>query len=247
MNITKEIEMLEISSSIMGRTSTIYPVIFHDDDNVILVDTGFPNQLELFKEAFISSGIPFDKLNKIILTHQDVDHIGNLAAFISNSNKSLDILCHEIEKSYIDGEKQAVKLTQMEANLDKLPEDRKAFLHVLKSFFDKLKPCITATVTDGEVLPACNGITVIHTPGHTPGHICLYHNDSKTLIAGDTFTIENGSLKLSAPQINYNKEDYIASIKKLSGYNILRTVCYHGGIYEGNVSQELLQLVENRK
>jgi glyoxylase-like metal-dependent hydrolase (beta-lactamase superfamily II) len=40
-------------------------------------------------------------------------------------------------------------------------------------------------LTDGEVLDSAGGVLVVHTPGHTPGHVSLLHLDSRTLITGD--------------------------------------------------------------
>lgn len=40
-------------------------------------------------------------------------------------------------------------------------------------------------LSDGDRLPCCNGV-VIHTPGHTPGSVCLWFEDHKLLVAGDT-------------------------------------------------------------
>ncbi len=44
---------------------------------------------------------------------------------------------------------------------------------------------VNTNLTDGEELDYGGGITVIQVPGHTPGHLCLYHEKSKSLIAGD--------------------------------------------------------------
>ena len=43
---------------------------------------------------------------------------------------------------------------------------------------------------DGQELPYCGGIRVIH----TPGHISLYLRQSKTLVAGDSMYSVNGTL-----------------------------------------------------
>src|SRR6478735_5724306 len=37
-------------------------------------------------------------------------------------------------------------------------------------------------MTDGEVLPIAGGLRVVHTPGHSPGHVSLLHEESRTLI-----------------------------------------------------------------
>ena len=34
-------------------------------------------------------------------------------------------------------------------------------------------------------------LQLIHTPGHTPGHVCIYHEESKTLFTGDTLFKES--------------------------------------------------------
>ena len=40
-------------------------------------------------------------------------------------------------------------------------------------------------LSDGDRLPCCNG-AVLHTPGHTPGSVCLWFEEHKLLISGDT-------------------------------------------------------------
>jgi mRNA degradation ribonuclease J1/J2 len=68
---------LTITSS--GATPrVIHPTLLWDDENVILVDTGVPGQLQAIREAMDKLGVPFRRLDKVIITHQDVDHIGSL-------------------------------------------------------------------------------------------------------------------------------------------------------------------------
>src|SRR5579885_3582441 len=51
MQIANGLTMLEITATTMGRTTTICPTVLWDDQNVVLVDTGYPGQLSLFREA----------------------------------------------------------------------------------------------------------------------------------------------------------------------------------------------------
>ena len=39
---------------------------------------------------------------------------------------------------------------------------------------------------DGEVLPVAGGLRVVHTPGHSPGHVSFLHEPTRTLITGDS-------------------------------------------------------------
>ena len=186
MQIAKGLKMLEISANIMGKQEIIYPVLFQDNNTVILVDTGYPGLLPAFHETINKAGVPFEKLNKIIITHHDIDHIGSLSSILKDSSEKIEVLAHEKEKPYIEGTKCPTKLALLEATLDSQSNQMKTIYKSLKTFYDNTKVKVDKTMADGEDLPYCGGITVIYTPGHTPGHICLYHTQSKTLIAGDT-------------------------------------------------------------
>jgi glyoxylase-like metal-dependent hydrolase (beta-lactamase superfamily II) len=52
---------------------------------------------------------------------------------------------------------------------------------------------------------------VINTPGHTPGHISLYHKPSKTLIAGDAMRVMDGQLLGPAPEQTLDVDTAIKS------------------------------------
>lgn len=244
MKIADKIEMLEISSTIMEKLETIYPTLMWDDHNTILIDTGYPNQLEKFQEAMHHADVSFNRLNKIIITHHDIDHMGSLSIITKESKEDIEILAHPEEKPYIQGEKQSIKLAALEAQLDSLPQQTKPVYEGFKRFYDSNKINIDRTITDGEILPYCGGIAVIYTPGHTPGHICLYHIQSKTLIAGDMLSIEEGILIKAPSFTHYDKVAAKKSLEKLTQYDIEVVICYHGGIYEGNVNHRILELTK---
>ena len=179
--------------------------------------------------------VPFRHLKTIIITHQDIDHIGSLPDFISKSPHKLDILASEIEKPYIQGEKMLIKITpesieQAVASLpaDISPEWRKAFRSALEN---PPKGPVNGILEDGLELANCGGIIVIHTPGHTPGHVSLYHKQSKTLIAADALVVSDGQLLGPIPEYSVNYELAMQSIKKFIKYDIEAVICYHGGLY----------------
>jgi glyoxylase-like metal-dependent hydrolase (beta-lactamase superfamily II) len=93
-------------------------------------------------------------------------------------------------------------------------------------------------------LPYCGGITVINTPGHTPGHISLYHKPSKTLIAGDAMIVADGRLLGPNPQYTLDMKTAIESLKKLMQYDIETVICYHGGLYKDNANRRIAELAK---
>lgn len=44
---------------------------------------------------------------------------------------------------------------------------------------------VTTELHDQDLLDVAGGLRVLHTPGHTPGHVSLLHEESGVLITGD--------------------------------------------------------------
>jgi glyoxylase-like metal-dependent hydrolase (beta-lactamase superfamily II) len=243
LRIADGIEMLEIPCNIMGRMTNIYPVLIWDDKDMVLVDTGFPGQLEKFQEAVKKMGLPFERISKILITHQDIDHVGSLASIVKELNGKVEVIAHEIEKQYITGERTPIKLALLEKNKDSLPDERKGFYEILKAGFANSKTNVDRIVLDGDVLPYCGGIKVIYTPGHTPGHIALYHRDSKTLITGDAMNIQDGHLVGPNQEHTYDMDEAVKSLQKFAQYDIQNIVCYHSGLYDSNANEAICELI----
>lgn len=87
--------MLEISANILGEVNIIHPTLIRDEESVILVDTGFPGQLAQLWETIEQAGVPFDKLNKVIITHQDIDHIGSLSTIRGEAKQTIEVLASD--------------------------------------------------------------------------------------------------------------------------------------------------------
>lgn len=246
MKIADGIEMFDITANLMTGPGIINPVLIWDEDEVLLVDSGFPHQVQQFREAFEKASLPFERLSKIIVTHSDTDHVGGLVSILNDSPQKITVLAHEKEKPYIEADLPPLRMTQMEEQLKILPENRRqqmvGLYESLKANYKKLKVYVDTTVGDGEVLPYCGGIIVVYTPGHTPGHICLYHKRSKTLIAGDMLNVESGVLTHAPRFTCLDKEDYAESLKKLTKYDIETVICYHGGLYRDNPNKRIGEL-----
>ncbi|MBP0725461.1 MBL fold metallo-hydrolase [Bacillus sp. RG28] len=245
MKIANGIESIELVMNMMGQQSVIHPTLIWNENEVILVDTGIPGQLGEIREAVEKAGVSFDKLSKIILTHQDIDHIGSLSEILKASGHKIEVFAHEEDKPYIEGDKPFIKMNpeRVAKMVESLPEEQR---QKVKAMFEiSLAAKVDQTISDGDVLPYCGGITVIFTPGHTPGHISLYHHQSKTLIVGDALVAENGILMGPRPHVTPDMEKALQSIKKLTEYDIETVICYHGGVIKENVKEQLLKLANS--
>ena len=203
MEIAKGVEMLRLEF----QEFIIHPILLWDDEMAVLIDTGFPGQFEDIQVEMERVGISFDKVKVVILTHQDIDHIGSLPNVLENGVSDIKVYAHELDKPYIEGDLPLLKDVQLE---------------------DLPKGKVSDTVIDGQELPYCGGILILHTPGHTPGHISLYLKRSKILVAGDSMYSVNGVLGGVHAPTTLNIMEARQSLKKYLNLDIESVVCYHG-------------------
>ena len=223
MRIANNVEMLEI----VGENGTLYPVLLWDDKELILIDTALPGQTELLKDAVKQAGFGFEKITKVILTHHDMDHVGSAKLL---RELGAEMLAHEDEAPYIQGDELSPKLKAMQDRYDELTEGERTFFERVKAGAHMFHTPIDKKLTDDETLPYCGGVETIHTPGHTPGHIALRLLASDIIIAGDAANIENGNLIGANPQHTIDMVKANESFEKIKSLNPVAVVCYHGGI-----------------
>lgn len=246
MKIVDGVYMLEISAEVMGERAIIYPTVICEGSNdITLIDAGYPGQIQELRRRFENEGLVLNDIQRIVISHQDIDHIGGVSIIVEENTSAVEVLCHEMEKTYIDGSEIPVKLAQLESTLDFLPDNMKMIYGKLKSSFHDCKVDIDTTLVHNQKLTFGRGIRIIHTPGHTPGHICLYLEESKILVAGDILTIKDGELAKLDANINYDNELNNKSIRQLLDYDIEALICYHGGIYYGDVKSAILKLIQD--
>jgi glyoxylase-like metal-dependent hydrolase (beta-lactamase superfamily II) len=218
------IKTIELEMNAGGNTFVIHAALLWDEHDVILVDTGNPGYLEIIRKALEQEAIPFEKLTKVIITHQDMDHIGSLPDLVSASEGRIEVFAHELSKPYILGEIPIIKRGVV------VPPSK-----------------VDVTLQDGDIIPYCGGIEVIFTPGHTPDHICLYHKPSKTLISGDALTFQNGVLMPPNKAFTLDMEQALKSVAKLLNYDIETVITYHGGVSAERIKQRLTEISEGKE
>jgi glyoxylase-like metal-dependent hydrolase (beta-lactamase superfamily II) len=247
MRLADGLAMLDVTGPVLGRIDVVHPVLVWDDTSITLIDTGFPRQWDQVRQAFEMEGVSLSQLSRIVLTHQDIDHIGTLPDLVHHGDPDspIEVSAHAAERPYIQGERRLLKFTdEAIASIDLLPpEVPEQWKQGLKALMLN-PPCapVNRTLAEGDRLNVAGGLTVIETPGHTPGHISLYHERSRTLIAGDALTVADGQLRGPDPASTLDMETALRSLWKLASLPIDRIVCYHGGMYQGKAGERIAQL-----
>ena len=222
MQIANHVEMLEID----GEYGVLYPVLIWDDDHLVLIDTVMPGQEGTLREAVLKAGFPLEKITTVIITHQDIDHIGCAKAL---AELGAEIFAYETEAPYIQGDKTSIRVTDAESRINDLTEAEREFFERTKKDARRLYVHVDLPLKDNETLDICGGIKVIHTPGHTPGHISLLLKRDNILVAGDAANITDGAITGASPEYTRDMREAQASLDKMMGSGPASVVCYHGG------------------
>lgn len=222
---------------------TIYPTVLQSDDEVILVDCGYPGYTDKIDVALAQHHLSLADITKIIITHHDYDHMGTLHE-ITEKYPSIEVMCSGEQAPYVTGKSKSLRLIQAEELQDSLPENKKQEGLDFQAAIASVQPAKQVTaISPGQLIHCGTNIEVVDTTGHMPGHISLYVASEKTLIAGDALVVENGKLCMAVPQYTLNMEDARNSIKKLLAYDIEKIMCYHGGVFDSNVQENLRNIV----
>jgi len=251
MRIADGIEALDIQVQLPGGPGLIHPTALLDETAgeraVVLIDAGMPGSLPSFRTAMDAAGAPLARLGRVIVTHQDLDHIGGLPEILAAAPGPVEVLAHAAERPYIEGERRLLKLDpeRMKGAMEGMPPERRAALERLLTHPPRAH--VNRTLDDGEELPLLGGLRVVATPGHSPGHISLYHPGSRTLIAGDAVVVEGGRVQGPRPQVTPDMELAMASVARLAELDVRALVAYHGGVVTQGVNGQLRALATGRR
>ena len=183
MQITENVYLLE-----KMKGSYVYLIMGQEP---VLIDTGMKGKRQHILEALAELGMKPHDIAHILLTHQDVDHIGNAKFLKEASHAALWSSAEDLP--YIQGEKKGTGMRKVIQTLMKVDHP-----HIDRTYQPGQK------IGDIEVIPA---------PGHTPGHVCLLYGD--VLLAGDLITTKAGKISPSPSFLASDKAALQRSIREV--------------------------------
>ena len=161
------------------------------DDGYILIDTGWNTEeaLESLQDGLAEIGVTFKDITQVISTHIHADHYSMAEKLRELSDAKISI--HKLEVTLAGKDIDMDALFRQELrwfHTHGVSEATRAELEIASmdflEFFLSAVPDIT--FSGGETVSTGTfDLEVLWTPGHSPGHICLYEPKHKILLSGD--------------------------------------------------------------
>jgi glyoxylase-like metal-dependent hydrolase (beta-lactamase superfamily II) len=201
-----------------------------EDDGLTLVDTGLPGSTAKIFTALREDGKNPADIKRIILTHLHADHSGNAADIKRQTNAR--VYAHHTDAPLLEQGISGRPLTLTPGLVNKL-----IYQLVIKGPSTAVAPvAVEEKLSDGDVIPLLGGIQVVHTPGHSAGHVALLLPSEGVLIAADLCSHVVG---LAYSTLYEDQALGRQSILKASHLSFDTAVFGHGRPLRGQANQQL--------
>jgi glyoxylase-like metal-dependent hydrolase (beta-lactamase superfamily II) len=216
-----------------------------------LVDTGWdaPEAWEALCSGLVTAGTRVEDVQGVVITHHHPDHLG-LAGRVREASgcwvglhpadtelvrRHRELLLDDPEVMHADTERRLLEADASRCEVDEI-------IGAARSFVMPPPPLPDRELEDGVLVLGDRSVRLLHTPGHTPGHLCLVVDDR--LLTGDhllsTITSHVGLYGFESEEAD-PLTDYLTSLRLLTGNEPVEVLPAHRGRFAG-VDERVLVL-----
>lgn len=174
-----------------------------------LIDAGMPWSRWPIERRIRAIGRRPEEIERIICSHGHPDHVGGIPRLLRGRTDA-SVLMHPADIAGL-----AVGLRQALRRTDDDVARRHRLLTYLTPAPTRLEP-----MEDGDVIDVLGGLRVIHTPGHTPGSVCLYAETHRILFTGDVLQVIRGRLTYASAFFSHDFGQARATLSRLAEFDV---------------------------
>lgn len=183
-----------------------------DEDDVTLIDTCMQSNGRDTLAALDQLSIPIERIRRILVTHWHNDHTAGCRVIREQSG--CEIYCHPKDRSYLEGG----LIPRGFRGLARLVPEMGPLV-LIKGLLGGVVPKSTTidhVVDDGDLV--ADRFVVVHTPGHTSGHVAYYDQRTKVLFAGDALAVIRGRLRFMSRPVTLDRQAAWSSMQRLMDF-----------------------------
>jgi len=230
-----------IEAPLGDRFVAIYLLV--GDECALLLDTGLDHMPAEYIAPYLDQiGVPAAKIRYVINSHADFDHTAGNASAKALAPQAI-FLCHALDRAMVEDIEVMIRDRYGEFAFDHGIDESDAAKQLIRDSSRHVP--IDMALCGGEQirLGADWPIEVLHTPGHSRGHLSLYDRRSATLIICDA-TLGNAVLrkdgKPAFPPTYRFVDTYVATMQRFAGMQPKQLLTSHYPIYTGAGVAEFL-------
>ncbi len=223
-------------------------------ERTLLIDSGLAQSpARVIYPALAAAGLP-SQIDLLLTSHADADHHGGNAA-IRRGSPGVTILCHELDRPRVES-----KATHLRGRYTEVvaADDVGYPVELMAMLSDMIGPDAPVAIglRGGETLALGDGrrYQILHTPGHTAGHLSLWEPERRVLIVQDAVLwrgVPDRAGAVPSPPPYYDVDAYEETIRRLRALEAGRLLTAHYPIMQGDavdeffaVSLEFVSLVD---
>ncbi|HWR83773.1 MAG TPA: MBL fold metallo-hydrolase [Candidatus Deferrimicrobium sp.] len=200
------VEILPGVYKLGGLRSRVKNVYALTKGPLTIIDPGLFSPVRCIDKSLRHIGYRITDIKFIVATHYHIDHIGSVGALRRKSGAQ--VIAHELDAPFIEGHRR-----------DQYPHApwhlKTALLFVDLLLHDYVSK-VDIIVRDSQHLTALGDLEIIHTPGHTPGHMCLLDRPRKILFSGDAVQNFDGRITRAKEIYSDDLEADMESLRRLT-------------------------------
>lgn len=226
-----------------------YVVTGRDGGRNLLIDAGFNRAecREALKAGMDELGLCPENTD-VFFTHMHSDHTGN-AGYLEKLGFKLIMGARDYEELHyapksvkaLDMKKRSQLMGTPSEVIDTALSQNHALLYTSEPFQAVL-------VKDGDILSyGGRSLECVDTPGHTPGHLCLYDREHKLMFLGDHILFDISPNIVFWPSFPHSLQAYFDSLQKLKTYPIETALPAHRTTGSKTVAERIDELLAHHR